>query len=464
VPHAHHFLERLDRVSRAQTEFALGLYRDDDAVRFVLDRVNLPATAERVALALDDQREGPFVIVTREGRFVTCLGRGMHHDLPTVPREQLDALLAKVADKRARREFAERERRPDEEKEEDIFHRLFTRGSRLAKEDFLAVSAFEQMLGEAPYLLMLDMALDVVKMREAMAYGADRVTIKTTTTKAFERQDRLTWSVAHMMLLCGEAERRDREAVLELTDEAHGSPTLPCGAVGGMTFYLRGAWAAARFGKVVIPAYKRGLAQARDWTQSIDAAMGLGAIGLRHAATMSEVKRILSAQQALDASAPDGSVANTRGKIIEVVLTVLGSVEEYEDRVNKIGRDFAVTLSSHLDEGHPLRFDAPEKVPDDLARTAVLAFDGDLMENTVLYLTLWALPTAARAKAEDFYHRRDVVRAWFGQWTPEETLEKLRRYAKQAPKKEPARAADRPGRNDPCSCGSGKKWKKCCGK
>jgi len=27
----------------------------------------------------------------------------------------------------------------------------------------------------------------------------------------------------------------------------------------------------------------------------------------------------------------------------------------------------------------------------------------------------------------------------------------------------PAKAADKPGRNDPCSCGSGKKYKKCCG-
>lgn len=27
----------------------------------------------------------------------------------------------------------------------------------------------------------------------------------------------------------------------------------------------------------------------------------------------------------------------------------------------------------------------------------------------------------------------------------------------------PAKAADKPGRNDPCPCGSGKKYKKCCG-
>ena len=208
VPHAHHFLERLDRVSRTQTEFALELYRDHEAVAYVLDRVNLPGEATRVALAIDDAREGPFVIVTRDGRFVTCLGAGMHHDLPVVPRSQLDALLAKVAEKRTRKEIAQRELRPDEE-EGDLFQRVISRGSRFAREDFVALSAFEPMLGMAPYLVMLDMAVECEKLRPAMAHGAHKVVIKTSTRKVFEKLDRLEWSVAHLMLLSGAGERRN---------------------------------------------------------------------------------------------------------------------------------------------------------------------------------------------------------------------------------------------------------------
>jgi len=30
-------------------------------------------------------------------------------------------------------------------------------------------------------------------------------------------------------------------------------------------------------------------------------------------------------------------------------------------------------------------------------------------------------------------------------------------------KVEPIKAGDKPGRNDPCPCGSGKKYKRCCG-
>ena len=39
----------------------------------------------------------------------------------------------------------------------------------------------------------------------------------------------------------------------------------------------------------------------------------------------------------------------------------------------------------------------------------------------------------------------------------------LSRLEEQASRSEPIRRVDEPGRNDPCPCGSGHKWKKCCG-
>jgi uncharacterized protein len=38
----------------------------------------------------------------------------------------------------------------------------------------------------------------------------------------------------------------------------------------------------------------------------------------------------------------------------------------------------------------------------------------------------------------------------------------LARREKTMPARSPAHAESRPGRNDPCPCGSGKKYKKCC--
>jgi hypothetical protein len=461
VAHAHHFLERLDRVTRAQTEFALELYRDHEAVAYVLDRVNLPPGASRVALAIDDPKEGPFVIVTRDGRFVTCLGRGMHQEHPVVPRGQIDALLAKVADKRARKEIAQRELRPDEE-EGDLFQRIVSRGSRFAREDYVALSAFEPMLGLAPYLVMLELAVECVKLRAAMAHGVGKVVVKTSTTKAFEKLDRLEWSVAHLTLLSGSGERRNLDALLERTTSSPGTPTFPCSVQAGSTFFLRSAWLAARLGKPALHAYKASFAEAEDLQQQLDAGMGLGAIGLRHAGTLAEVKRTLEAYgppPAEDAQVDEA--VRSRAIIAHHVLETIEHAEEQTATILKVGREFGVIAAQNLPQGHPLRFTELAQISDDLARTAVLSFDADISDGHIQSLMLSALPLAARASAEDFYYPREVVRAWLGQWTPEESLDRLKRFAE--PKKQAVRAAPKPGRNDPCPCGSGRKWKKCHG-
>ena len=94
--HQDHFLSRLDRLAVPEVELALGLYRDHELMRFLLGELTLPEGAARVALSLDDPKAGPFVIVTREGRFVTCLGRGMKPgQCAIVTRAQLDALSAR---------------------------------------------------------------------------------------------------------------------------------------------------------------------------------------------------------------------------------------------------------------------------------------------------------------------------------------------------------------------------------
>jgi len=461
MPHAHHFLGRLDRVTREQTEFALGLYRDHEAVRYVLDQVNLPASAERVALAIDDPREGPFVIVTRGGRFITCLGTGMHHDHPVVPRPQLDALLAKVADKRARRELAQRELRPDED-EDDIFQRVVKRGSRLAREDFVAVSAFEPMLGVQSWELMAEMAIEVGKLRVAMVPAVARmIVVKPDDARALHGLGRLEWAVAHMMLLSCVGERRNLDAVLEASSNRPATPSGYCTLQGGLTFYLRGAWAAARLGRGAIPRYRQVLSEATNWVEIPDAAMGLGAIALRHSGSMGEIRRILSSFDAPVAGAADADAM--RHWAASGVLAAIDRVAEYERAALDMGRRLCAASGEHLAEGHPLRFASPGDVPEALARTAVLAVDMDTWDAKLRSWIFVALTVAARAEAEDFYLPREVVRAWLGEWEPAEALERVTRLSRDAVKKEPVRVAATPGRNDPCTCGSGKKWKRCHG-
>src|SRR5690606_28401917 len=85
MSHATHFLSRLERIEPAEVELAMSLYRDTPLVKELLARAKLPDGASRVALSLDDPGEGPFVLLERDGGFVTCLARGMRPgDLPII--------------------------------------------------------------------------------------------------------------------------------------------------------------------------------------------------------------------------------------------------------------------------------------------------------------------------------------------------------------------------------------------
>ncbi len=72
------------------------------------------------------------------------------------------------------------------------------------------------------------------------------------------------------------------------------------------------------------------------------------------------------------------------------------------------------------------------------------------IEWETLYFNMW------KAKAEYLY----TLEEWNGILTPERQKEIEREYKKSLQ----AHAVKKPGRNDPCPCGSGKKYKNCCGK
>src|SRR5450432_3293146 len=107
--HAAHFLTRLDRLEAAHVELALTLYNDVELLLEILRRAKVPDEAERACISLGDPERGPFLVVTRAGRFVTCLGEGMSPGPhPIVTRQQLDGFAAKMADLRARIEMSKR--------------------------------------------------------------------------------------------------------------------------------------------------------------------------------------------------------------------------------------------------------------------------------------------------------------------------------------------------------------------
>jgi hypothetical protein len=256
-------------------------------------------------------------------------------------------------------------------------------------------------------------------------------------------------------------DRRELDALVERNRPLPGSPTFACSAQGGSAFYLRSAWAAARMGRAVLPRYRDTLDGAKDWISMLDAAVGIGAIALRHSGAHAEARRILESY----GTPPEGEIHPDamRATMAAAVLSALDQADPCADAATTTGRDLAVQMGAALPAGHALRYAAPEDVPESIARTVTLSFDADVQTVDGINLTTCALPLAARASAEDFYLPREYVSAWYRVWEPGETIERLKRSSSRQPKPVPVVRTVSPGRNDPCPCGSGKKWKKCHG-
>jgi len=160
-----------------------------------------------VALAVDDAREGPFVLVTLDGRFVTCLGRACVTTIPWCPAGRSTRswprwpISAPAARSRSASFAPTRTRRTSSSAS-------YRGGVGWPARTFVAVSAFEPTLGLASWRLMLELSVEAAKLRPAMVLDAARTTvIKDKTARALERFDRLEWAVAHLMLLSCAGER-----------------------------------------------------------------------------------------------------------------------------------------------------------------------------------------------------------------------------------------------------------------
>jgi hypothetical protein len=72
-----HFFERLTRLDERQVDLALWLYDNPEVVDAMFVSPTVPGYAARIAVSLDHPTKGPFVVISRDGDFVTCLARGM---------------------------------------------------------------------------------------------------------------------------------------------------------------------------------------------------------------------------------------------------------------------------------------------------------------------------------------------------------------------------------------------------
>lgn len=465
VPHAGHFLSRLDRVSLPHVELALGLYRDEKLLRFILDRARPPEGAQRVAISLQHPERGPFIVVTRDGHFVTCLGEGMRTgDLPIITRGQLDAIAARAEELRVRMELAKR--MAGEDSVHKLLRRVYDAGDALSREELVAVSALQPLYAGDFLKLYVAAAHDLEKARDVLAPHLRKAERLRPEWKEALRSYWLTmWFTGHAAVLAA-MDGAQAEALTPKVLHAFRHVSFSWGAFqqGVVAIAVRGLWAAARIGKPLVQYYKRDYQDVSSQPQMFDAGLGLAAIALRHARLRAEIAKTLAAPAP---AVPGEEKYNTQiQQLRKLSLSVLTHREEMDEaEMNRVQRNFGASvwmdLTAHLPEGAPYRYPRAEEVPDDLAMT--MAVSANIHWQGDVHALLWMAHFtgwAARVAPERLYLPREAIRAIYEPWKVEHTVGVLRSLEK-AVRTAPARP-EGPTRNGPCPCGSGKKYKRCC--
>jgi hypothetical protein len=460
--HATHFLQRLDTraTRRDHVEFMMGLYHDHELVKYVLANVKLPPDAARVAFAADESGNGPHVIIARDGGFVTCLGNGMNtHPNPVVSRAQVEGLRAKV--QRTRDGLALANKRGLDATR--AIKRIETLGPGLSREDFVATAA---LLGPATTVLTETYAGCVTEFEGTMPFLMQR-DLEAGLRRDWTREVAgHAWGMAHAAIMhVDNASREWVEQWAQLPAHARGTPWLPMLKTLQVPFVARAAWIAARLGKVFLPLYKGRFAAGADPFNLFESGWGLVTMAARHAALRGDAVRALQAKP--DASAPDDPyIRMIRERFAEVAQVVGGEQDEgIVTAALGLGRQTVLESTRHLGEDSRYHFADESAVPDELALPALLELPLDAFDvERGFHLAMGAVLASVRVRAEEFYfpatflHARGPVDLG----ACGDRLVEMNR-ALVVSGNTVKRETPKVGRNDPCPCGSGKKYKKCHG-
>jgi hypothetical protein len=369
-------------------------------------------------------------------------------------RAQVDAFAERVRDMRRRKELAG-EIAPPGKAPTDVLTLLNRRPGDLSREEARAIGGWNPLLWKDFFKGVYESSVEVeesVRLLLAMK-GRNRKTDELAEA---------TWHRAHGMgarwLFTTMGELEWVEPVMGKWTDTF-APTQMATQLRTLSIALRGWWAAARMGKHVLPLYKRAVNEEQPTIGLFDAVLGATAIGLRHARCVPEVKRIL---ELLPAAAGPGAAEWSK----EVVAGCTRALDDPDGSVEaalRFGRVMYGAYSRILaPAGSPHRAERDEDVTREQALLVIANNDGDCMVKTAMEVLPWV---ARVASPEDFYFPEEAERVMRHPLTPARTtpwLERLRDGRVTAI--EPQRVGERPGRNDPCSCGSGAKFKKCCGR
>lgn len=462
--HDIHFLERLPRANYAETEMALSLYRDPGLVKVLLDKAMAPE-ADRVAVALGPGTEPAWLIVARDGGFVTCLGSGMEPgDLPRVSHAQVKGIAARFDEFRARLAYWESCAESGGEMRR-LIREIFEAGERLSRESMRDLVPLAPLIW--PYLYCqvadLDRASREIVLKDGERLLRRRNRLSSRDIEQLHCVWHNEWAKGHIALLLGSGHREIRalaDTRPELTEGVMGDlagVTLDVGRLGFLPHVIRGIWYATQFGKAFVRPLKVRLKNdGNPLTDSrfIMPTLSLTGIGTRYDKVRAEVTKALTPSK-LDT--PQSGL----GQLCAMLLN-LTPEERTALHVERRDRAAKGMIASQLKEPWDSLPPNEQRRLLDFADVIACNLPVSAWSTTqMLHHVLELIPWFVSLRPEEF----QLPRADQGPpWTPTDTLSLLEglgpvnRSAQQ-----PVQAAPKQGRNDPCACGSGKKFKRCCG-
>jgi hypothetical protein len=390
-------------------------------------------------------------VVARDGHFVTCLAEGMSPgDHPVIPRGQLDATTRRVTELRNRFDAARALAGP----RGNVFAllgRIFSAGPWLSREEFSAIAAFQPLLKRDFLRLIWETDALLDRTRPLASHCVKHGRLGDEALRAWWNE---VWAVGHLSVL---ANMDSRDVIMELPAEApeRGLLSWPAVRQGVVAVALRGVWGVAKLGRPLLPDYKRWYVQSASSLEFVDSALGLLGIGLRHRSTAAEVRKALArANRAAAEGRPEAvTIPQLQALIEELAALVFDRPEDCVRLHVELGRMHAPQETEDAGE-------LPEGIAQLLAVNSPATF---LSSRKGLVLLCACLPWVSRAQPEDLYWPAEYLKTIRQKWQPEQAARVLRVTQVAYPAAEPARVQAAPGRNEPCPCGSGKKYKRCHG-
>lgn len=465
--HAHHFLSRLDRVSLPHVELALSLYRDDTLLQYILGRSNLPKDVPRVALSLDDPTKGPFLIVTRDGKFVTCLAEGMlvSAETPVISRGQMDAVTNVFHNFRRQYNAVNG---PHGSGVAKLLRRIYEAADEMSREEFIVLSALQPLYRREFMRLAIDAGLMLEKAWKTLI----PILRKTDKPNSSYRDTLRTywytmWAMANLIALANaDAAAGLDPALLEIMQQ--GTFTQLTVNQGMVAIALRGIWAAGNVGKPLLEGYEKRLRETGSQLENIETVASIVAIGIRHPHARAEALKILRAEAAdkIKGTPVGTAVLAVRAYATKIIENEGESPGTHEQWMLRIGASSAVMMTQESQTG--FHYKSVEDVPAELSRALMLNgnwcyFDNAANGGRNIGILLRLAAVVAQCGPEDLYYPAEVLRRVRVPWTPEFTLGVLYKLRDFIHRPGNHIRPDGPTRKGPCPCGSGKKYKRCCG-